>query len=171
MTRRSASSVAFLSRTSLLALAAFSASFVYAEEKDPAENLDARVKEIFDFNRNGVVKIQASDPHGGMEGTGFYADSTGTIYTGLDVIGDGKNITVIQGERKFPAKLEVADPRTGIAIIKVDTTTPFLSIGDSSKVEIYTPLVAIGYPFDKPAIFSAGLVAGLDKQFLNRYFH
>lgn len=176
MTRRSvsrASRTLGVSRLPILALAAMlSAASAFAEEGDPSTaNIAERVKEIFDFNRSGVIKIQSSDAHGRMEGTGFYADSSGTIYTGLDVIGDGTDITVVQGMRKLPARLEVADPRTGIAVIKVDTTTPFLPIGDSAKVEPYTPLVAIGYPFDKPAVWSAGLASSLDKQYLDRFFH
>jgi len=174
MTRRSAFNgipLVRASRLPLLALAALGSASLFAAENEPADSLDARANEIFDFSRNGVVKVQASDTHGRMEGTGFYADSSGTIYTGLMAIGDGTNITVIQGTRKLPARLEVADPRTGIAILKVDTTTPFLPLGNSSKVETYTPLVAIGYPFDKPAAWSAGLVASLDKQFLpGRWF-
>jgi serine protease Do len=176
MTRRSVSrrtlSALGASRLPAIALAAtLGATAAFAAENDPGESIAARMKEIFDFNRNGVVKIQSTDPHGHIEGTGFYADSTGTIYTGLDVIGDGTNITVIQGMRKLPARLEVADPRTGIAILKVDTTTPFLPLGDSSKVDVYTPLLTIGYPFDKPAVWSTGLVASLDKAYLSRYFH
>ena len=177
MTRRSVSKnrrlrSARLPGLPILALAAaLSAATAYAEDNAPGDSITARVKEIFDFNRNGVVKIQSTDPHGHIEGTGFYADSSGAIYTGLDVIGDGTNITVIQGIRKLPARLEIADPRTGIAVLKVDTTTPFLSIGDSSKVDVYTPLVAIGYPFDKAAIWSTGLVASLDKEYLSRFFH
>jgi serine protease Do len=155
----------------VLALATLGPASLVAADRAPTDSLDARAREIFELNCNAVVKVQASDSHGRMEGTGFYADSSGTIYTGLMAIGDGKNITVIQGSRKLPARLEVADPRTGIAILKVDTTTPFLSLGDSSKVEAYTPLVAIGFPFDKPAALSAGLVASLDKQFLpGRWF-
>ncbi len=173
MTRRSVSKRCLRpARLPILALVAtLGATAALAEKEAPDESIAARMKEIFDFNRNGVVKIQSTDPHGHIEGTGFYADSTGTIYTGLDVIGDGTNITVIQGMRKLPARLEVADPRTGIALLKVDTTTPFLPLGDSSKVDVYTPLVTIGYPFDKQAVWSTGLVSSLDKQYLHRYFH
>lgn len=179
MTRRSASKRVPSRRLSpfpaLAFAAAFGAASVLAEEAKPgfqADHLSARVQEIFDFNRSGVIKIQASDSHGCMEGTGFYADSSGTIYTGLDVIGDGTDITVVQGMRKLPARLEVADPRTGIAVIKVDTTTPFLPLGDSAKIEPFTPLVTIGYPFGKAAACSAGLAVSLDKQYLDRrYFH
>lgn len=175
MTRRSASKTPRLRRSlsSILVFAMLiNVALTFAAEKSTSKGaISARMQEIFDFNRNSIVKIQSTDSHGWIEGTGFYADSSGTIYTGLNAVGDGTNITVIQGLRKLPARLEVADPRTGIALIKVDTTTPFLPIGDSSKVDVYTPVVAIGYPFGKSSIWSAGLVIGLDKKYLHRFFH
>jgi len=141
---------------------------VAGEKSDePGGSIGSRMREIFDFNRNAVVKIQSSDSHGHIEGTGFYADSNGTIYTVLDVVGDGNDITVFQGLRKLPARLLVADPRTGIALIKVDAASPFLPLGDSAKVDAYTPVLAVGYPFDKPSTWSGGIVASLDKQYLN----
>src|SRR4051812_19779431 len=77
----------------------------FAEEGDLGASIAERMKEIFNFNRAAVVKIQSSDQHGRIEGTGFYADPSGTIYTVTDVIGDGKDITVCQGMRKMPAHL------------------------------------------------------------------
>lgn len=140
------------------------------ESSDLGEKLEARMKELFTFNRAAVVKIQSADRHGRIEGTGFYADPSGTIYTVVDVIGDGRNITVCQGTRQLPARLLVADPRTGIALIKVDATTPFIPIGDSSRVEVSTPLVALGYPTDRALSPSLGMVASFDKEYLNRFF-
>lgn len=151
----------------ILLLGAFSA----LAEEDLGESIAGRVKDLFTFNRNAVVKIQSSDQHGGIEGTGFYADSSGTIYTVVEVLGDGKNITVCQGMRKMPASLLVADPRTGIALIKVaGAPTPFIPIGNSSKLEISSPLIAIGYPTNHEASPSLGLVAGFDKEYLNKFF-
>jgi serine protease Do len=153
----------------LIVLGSFAAR---AEEPDLGESLEARVKDLFTFNRSAVVKIQSSDQHGRIEGTGFFADSSGTIYTVLEVVGDGRNITVCQGVRQMPASLLIADPRTGIALIKVAgaTSTPFIPIGDSSKLEVSSPLVAIGYPTDRPVSPSLGLVAGFDKEYLNKFF-
>jgi|GEM_PF-481087 len=140
------------------------------DDKDIGDSISSKVKEIFNFSRGAVVKIQSCDEHGEIEGTGFYADPSGTIYTVMDVVGDGTNITVCQGMQKLPAHLLVADPRTGIALIKVDSTSPFIPIGDSSKLEVTTPLITMGYPMDKPISPAFGLVAGFDKQFLNHFF-
>ncbi len=172
MTRRSASNP--LRPLPVLGLALLAAaSPLLAAAEDPADlgaGFEERVKEIFAFNRTAVVKIQSADRHGRIEGTGFYADPAGTIYTVIDVVGDGKEITVCQGTRQLPAKLLVADPRTGIALIKVEATTPFIPIGDSAKVEVATPLIALGFPTDKALAPSFGLVAGFDKEYLNRFF-
>lgn len=137
---------------------------------DFGEQLEQRVKELFAFNRNAVVKIRAADRHGRVEGTGFYVDPSGTIYTVMDAVGDGRDITVCQGARQLPARLLISDPRTGVAMIKVDATTPFIPVGDSSQLSVSTPLVALGYPTDRPLSPSLGMVAGFDKEYLNRYF-
>ena len=172
--RRSASSARAPRRTFRLPAAGLAillgAASAFAEENDLGETIAGRMKELFTFNRSAVVKIQSSDQHGLIEGTGFYADPSGTIYTVTDVIGDGKNITVCQGMRKMPARLLVADPRTGAALIKVDASTPFIPIGDSSKLEISTPLIALGYPLDHPVSANFGLIASFDKEYLNLFF-
>lgn len=149
-------------------LSAFAA---IAEEPDLSASIAERMKEILAFSRSGVVKIQSSDRHGKIEGTGFYADPSGTIYTVADVLGDGKNITVCQGVRKMPAHVLVIDPRTSLALIKVDAATPFLPIGDSSKLQVSMPIVAIGYPMDHPIWSSFGFVESFDKEYLHRFFH
>jgi len=139
--------------------------------QDPlGEALAEKVSEVFEQGRQAVVRIEASDRHGRLTGTGFYADPSGTIYTVTGVLGDANDISVVQGVRKFPAKLLVADSRTGLAVIKVDANTPFLPIGDSSALPLATPLVAIGYPRGLSETFSFGMATGFDRQFLNRYF-
>ncbi len=141
-----------------------------AQDNNLAESISSRIQELFRLHKDAVVRVEGSDRHGRLEGTGFYADPSGTIYTLTVAIGDGKNITVRQGQRKFPARLLIADPRTGIAIIKVDANTPFLPIGDSSTVELATPVVSIGYPMGLPETPNFGTIAGFDREYLNRYF-
>ncbi|MGC1479722.1 MAG: trypsin-like peptidase domain-containing protein [Chthoniobacterales bacterium] len=147
--------------------------FVRAEPADVgnlADSISDRVQNLFRLHKDAVVRVEGADRHGRLEGTGFYADPSGTIYTLAVAIGDGENITVHQGVRKFPARLLITDPRTGIAIIKVDANTPFLPIGDSAEVELATPVVSIGYPMGLPETPNFGVVAGFDREYLNRYF-
>lgn len=138
---------------------------------DPlGEALSNRVASVFEQGREAVVRIESRDRHGRLTGSGFYADPSGTIYTVIGVLGDADEITVHQGMRKLPARLLMSDPRTGLALIKVDANTPFLPIGDSASVQMAAPLVAIGFPRSLPETFSFGMATGFDREYLNRYF-
>ena len=95
-----------------------------------------------------MVKIHAIDPHGELCGTGFFVDPTGTLYTAYSVGGEADNFTVEFKGKKMPARQLVADLRSGLAILKVDSTTPTLPIGKSDEMEVATPVVSIGFPLD-----------------------
>lgn len=168
MNRRSVSDMVFYGKYGIVAVLIASSAFA---EPDPfGDALAERVTAVFEQGRDAVVRIESSDRHGRLTGTGFYADPSGTIYTVTGVLGDAEDISVFQGMRKFPARLLVADSRTGLALIKVDANTPFLPLGDSSAVQLACPLVAIGYPRGVPETFSFGMATGFDRQYLNRYF-
>ena len=133
-------------------------------------SISREVKEIFEKSGKAVVKIRGTDEHGDLSGTGFFIDPTGMIYTAFSVGGDTDNLTVEFDGKTYPAKLMLADQRSGIAILKADVATPALPIGKSETMEVATPVVAIGYPLDLPSTASFGMVAGFDRKFLDRYF-
>jgi S1-C subfamily serine protease len=64
----------------------------------------------------------------------------------------------------------VGDLRSGLAMLKVDLTTPSLPLGKSDQLEVATPVVTIGFPLDLPKTPSFGMVAGFDRKYLGRYF-
>jgi S1-C subfamily serine protease len=64
----------------------------------------------------------------------------------------------------------VADPRCGVAILKVDAETPFLTLGKSRDLSVAAPVMTIGYSMDLPVSPSFGTVAGFDIKFAGRYF-
>jgi serine protease Do len=138
-------------------------------ETESVETFSEKVKEIFQLHKSAIVQVESADQHGKLYGTGFYAGPDGTIYTVASLVGDGKSITVYQGSTKLPARLLQVDPRSGIALLKVEATTPFLPLGDSSKLEVATPLMSIGYPMDLSPSPSFGLVAGIERKFFDRY--
>ena len=73
--RRSASSARAPRRAFRLPVAGLAivlgAASAFAEDNDLGETIAGRMKELFTFNRSAVVKIQSSDQHGQIEGTGF----------------------------------------------------------------------------------------------------
>src|SRR5437016_8713130 len=143
-----------------------------ARAEDPsASTISREVKDIFDRFKKAVVKIHGDDEHSELSGTGFFIDPTGTIYTAYSVGVEGNNFSVEFEGKKLPARQLVTDVRSGVAILKVDTTSPALPIGKSQNMEVTPPVVAIGYPLDLPETPSLGLVGGFDRKYLGYYFH
>jgi S1-C subfamily serine protease len=133
-------------------------------------DLAAQVRKVFEERRAAVVKVRAKDKLGIRFGSGFFADPTGMVYTHAAIVMNADEVTVLTGGRELPARLLVADERSGIAILKVDASTPSIPTGDSQKVVVATPLILIGYPEDLEASPSFGLVGGLDRKLLGQYF-
>ena len=132
--------------------------------------ISREVKDVFEHCGKAVVKIEATDPHGELSGTGFFVDPTGTLYTAYSVGGEAENIQVEFKGKKYPARQLLADHRSGIAMLKVDLASPALPIGNSEQLEIATPVVAIGYPLDLAESPSFGMVAGFDRKCFGGYF-
>ncbi len=145
------------------------AALLHAQD-DTAGAISREVKALFERCGKAVVKIHAVDAHSELSGTGFFIDPTGTIYTSYSVGGDADNFTVQFEGRKYHATQLMADVRSGIALLKVDASTPFLPIGKSAGLGLATPVVAIGYPLDLPQSPSFGMIAGFDRKYLGRYF-
>ena len=144
-------------------------SLLFAQEQ-PATAISHQVKEIFERCAKAVVKIHGVDEHSEICGTGFFIDPTGTLYTAYTVGGEADNFTIEFEGKKYPARQLLADIRSGMAMLKVDETTPALPIGKSEELEVATPVVAVGYPLDLRKTPSFGMVAGFDRKCLGRYF-
>src|SRR5690348_1972182 len=153
-----------------LALIFFSGGGLLFAQEQPATTISEHVKEIFERAAKAVVKIHGVDKHSEICGTGFFVDPTGTLYTAYTVGGDAGNFTVEFEGKKYPARQLLADIRSGMAMLKVDETTPALPIGKSDELELAAPVVSIGYPLDLPKTPNFGMIAGFDRKCLGRYF-
>src|SRR6185503_20758160 len=95
-------------------------------------------------------------------GTGFIVDKTGVIITNNHVIEGADEITVLlSDEHRYPAKVTGRDPRTDIAVVKIDGAKDLTAIplGDSEALEVGDWVVAIGNPFGLSHTVSAGIVS------------
>jgi serine protease Do len=158
---------------SLLAKVAFfaaAASLSAQQTPESSTTLSREVKDVFDRCAKAVVKIEATDQHGDLSGTGFFIDPMGTLYTAYSVGGEAENVMVEFKGRKYPARQLLADLRSGVAMLKVDLASPALPIGSSEQLEIATPVVAIGYPLDLSETPSFGMIAGFDRKCFGGYF-
>jgi serine protease Do len=94
-------------------------------------------------------------------GTGFIVDRDGVIVTNNHVIKDADTITVrLSNDRAYTAKTVGRDPRTDIAVVKIDEhgLTP-LTLGDSDAIDVGDWVVAIGNPFGLSHTVSAGIIS------------
>lgn len=100
------------------------------------------------------------------QGSGFLISSNGNILTNNHVIKDATKIAVIMNDGKeFEAKLIGADPRTDLAIIKIDgKNLPFLTFGNSEKLEIGEWVIAIGNPFALQSSLTVGVLSAKNRQ-------
>jgi len=153
-----------------LAFLAAAASLSAQQTPESATSLSREVKDVFERCAKAVVKIEATDQHGELSGTGFFVDPTGTLYTAYSVGGEAENVTVEFKGKKYPAHQLLADLRSGIAMLKVDLASPALPIGNSDQLEIATPVVAIGYPLDLAETPGFGMIAGFDRKCFGGYF-
>jgi serine protease Do len=95
-------------------------------------------------------------------GTGFVVDKEGTIITNNHVIEGADEITVLlSDEHRYNAKVTGRDPRTDIAVVKIDGAKDLTAIplGDSDALEVGDWVVAIGNPFGLSHTVSAGIVS------------
>src|SRR6266478_6379101 len=145
------------------------AGLLFAQEQS-ATTISHQVRELFERAARAVVKIHGVDEHSEICGTGFFVDPTGTLYTAYTVGGEAGRFTVEFDGKKYPARQLLADIRSGMAMLKVDQTTPALAIGKSDELQVATPVVSIGYPLDLPKTPNFGLIGGFDRKCLGRYF-
>ncbi len=159
----------------LLGLSLSATPSLPAEEvvsKDVFDSIQQGVQTLFEKCQPAVVRIEATDSHGQLSGSGFFIDPNGTLYTSWGVGGEARDIVVCKGDAKYPARRLIADSRAGIAILKVDIdkAVPFLPVGSTQELGVGSPIMTIGYPMDLPATPSFGMVGGFDIKHLGRFF-
>src|SRR6202167_3859058 len=98
-------------------------------------------------------------------GSGVIVTSDGTIVTNNHVIEGATDIKVdLADKREFQAKLIGTDPKTDIAVLKIEATgLPTLAIGDSSKLQVGDVIFAIGDPFGVGETATMGIISATQR--------
>ncbi len=94
-------------------------------------------------------------------GSGVIVTADGTILTNNHVIDGASDIKVdLSDKREFEAKLVGTDPKTDVAVLKINATNlPTLAFGDSSKLQVGDVVLAIGDPFGIGETATMGIVS------------
>ena len=139
------------------------------------------VEEIYKRDSPGVVYISAkitqqttspfgfpTQQQGEATGSGFVIDKKGDIITNAHVVDGASQISVRFGDSdEIKAQLVGKDVSTDLALLHVDTTPDRLhplTLGDSSKVQVGDPAIAIGNPFGFDRTVTSGIISALQRQ-------
>ncbi len=100
-------------------------------------------------------------------GSGVLVDPGGLIVTNAHVIeGAGEIVVVLNDKREFEAGIVAQDSRSDLAILKIDgggEKLPYLTFGDSDRLEIGDVVLAIGNPFGVGQTVTSGIVSALGR--------
>ncbi|HKN94801.1 MAG TPA: trypsin-like peptidase domain-containing protein [Thermoleophilaceae bacterium] len=144
-------------------------------------NSGLTVEEIYNRDGPGVAFVQAkitqqvaspfgfpSVQQGVSTGSGFVIDKKGDIITNSHVVNGASDITVRLGNGpEIKATLVGKDVSTDLALLRINpsaTKLHPLTLGDSSKVRVGDPAVAIGNPFGFDRTVTSGIVSALQRQ-------
>ena len=89
----------------------------------------------------------------------------GYILTNNHVIDGATDVRVtLRDKRQLKAKVVGTDPKTDIAVLKVEGTGfPAITVGDSSKVQVGDYALAIGDPFGVGQTVTMGIVSAMNR--------
>ncbi len=95
------------------------------------------------------------------QGSGFIVNADGIILTNAHVVRNAKEVTVkLTDRREFRAKVLGADPKTDIAVLKIDAKNlPVATLGKVSDLKVGEWVLAIGSPFGFENTVTAGVVS------------
>jgi serine protease Do len=120
----------------------------------------------FPFNQM-IPNGRQQRPHAvEARGSGFIIDANGTIVTNNHVVKGARILSVtLDDGTVLPAKVVGTDPRTDIAVLKVDAKQPlpFIQLGNSRDVKPGEWVVAMGNPFGLSSSVTAGIVSAVSR--------
>ncbi|CAE6816366.1 hypothetical protein R70006_05989 [Paraburkholderia domus] len=102
-------------------------------------------------------------------GSGFIVSPDGLILTTAHVVDQADEVTVrLTDRREFKAKVLAVDIQSDIALIQVEATKlPTVKLGDSSRVRVGEPVLAIGSPDSFENTVTAGIVSATSRTLLD----
>ncbi len=117
-----------------------------------------------------VVTISVATPASTATGSGLIIRSDGYILTNNHVVANAAagarvSVTLYQELQQISAKIVGRDPKTDLAVIRIQTAGPLpaATLGRSGSLVVGAPLVAIGAPLGLAGTVTTGIVSALDR--------
>lgn len=101
------------------------------------------------------------------QGSGFFISGDGYVVTNNHVIEGGSEYTIVlEDSTELNAELVGTDPRTDLAVLKVDAdrTFTYVAFADDNSVRVGDWVVAVGNPFGLGGTVTAGIVSARGRE-------
>jgi S1-C subfamily serine protease len=152
---------------------------VVAQQSSSLSPQSPYLNTIFKQVENSVVQVTSKIPinntinsqarNATALGSGFVYDKQGHVITNAHVVGGSKtvDVTFVDGNR-YTAKVIGTDDDSDIAAIQITDNNITkslkpLTIGNSSKMEVGDPVIAVGNPFGLSDTMTTGIVSGTSR--------
>ena len=124
------------------------------------------LRQFFGNQFGGMLPPQSMGPrveHG--LGSGVVITKDGYILTNNHVVDGAKEVKVtLTDGREFTAKVIGRDPKTDIAVVKIDADSlPVVPLADSSNVKVGDVVLAVGNPFGVGQTVTEGIVSAKNR--------
>ena len=123
---------------------------------------DNPLYDFFKQFRKGMPQAPSRPTPSLAQGSGFFITPDGFVVTNNHVVEDAEDITVtLDNGEKYPAKLVGSDPRTDVALVKVnvtDKTFPFVEFSNKDP-RVGDWVLAVGNPFGLGGTVTAGIIS------------
>jgi serine protease Do len=98
-------------------------------------------------------------------GSGVIISPDGYILTNNHLVEKAEEVEIVLPDnREFDAKIIGTDPRSDVAVLKIDgEDLPIVPIGDSSELRLGQVVLAVGYPFGVGQTVTMGIVSALSR--------
>lgn len=106
-------------------------------------------------------------------GSGFIVSKDGYVISNYHVIkGAGEIVVRLSDRREFKAKVVGSDPRSDIAVLKIDSAAdlPVVKLGRSEALQVGEWVLAIGSPFGFDHSVTAGIVSAKGRSLPNENY-
>lgn len=123
-------------------------------------------EQVIAQDRQAVVQINVKMAKGAGVGSGVIIDSQGHIITNDHVVSGGQSYNVVLFDgTSLPAKLVGVDAADDLAVVKITPPAKMyvMPVGDSSRLEVGNPVLAIGNPLGITQTVTQGIISALGR--------